>query len=161
MKILDNKGVTLVEILMAIVILSVVMIIVYSMLFQTYEIVESSSIRVTDNRMVEFVFEDISNYIRKLESYNRSNEEDNKDHYLIESYSSKEKKTIEILIIYDENYNILKLLNNENDEVIKRINNVTNFNINRLDNSNIFNLNLTFNDGVEFNKFKTITARNF
>lgn len=71
-----NKGLTLVELLLAISIFGIVMVLVSTMLIQTYDIFGGTSERLTRKQMAEIRLEEIADAIRGNESYSLGDNED-------------------------------------------------------------------------------------
>lgn len=67
-KILNNKALTLVELLVAITVFSALMIIATSMIIQSFDIINRSSEQVSTNQLAEIMLEDITNNLRIVES---------------------------------------------------------------------------------------------
>ncbi|PTV99089.1 prepilin-type N-terminal cleavage/methylation domain-containing protein [Halanaerobium saccharolyticum] len=121
-----NNGITLIEILMAVIILGAVMSIATPMIIQTFNIVEDSSVRITKNRMADIMLEDISKYFRSAVSYDK-NTINGLDIYEFEAFSPQDgnRKNYKIIETSDS-----KLEFRENGNLIRKIDNVDDFNIN-------------------------------
>lgn len=61
----NNKGLTLVELLITIVILGLVMIVISTILFQAFAMFRDSTERVSNNRLLEIMIADLNNNIRE------------------------------------------------------------------------------------------------
>lgn len=111
---IDN-GFTLVEILMTVIILGVVMLIVTSMIIQSFNIVDDSSQRITQNRLVEIMIEDISNYFRSATDFT----EISSNKYEFEAYSPYDGNEKTYRISYDNTAH--ELIFEENGDILRKI----------------------------------------
>jgi competence protein ComGC len=164
--ILNINGMTLVEALLTIIVLGVVMLIVTSMIIQSYNVFENTSERLTKNRLVEIMLQDIKNHIRTAtnkDNYNKSeilNASGQKigELYSFQSFPNNNTTKINYEI---KHLNEDKLIFYENNKVIREINNVLKFNITRK--GYLFYIKIIFSDESNNEKEKTLTifARNF
>lgn len=157
-KILNNRAITLVEILIAITLFSVVMIIATSMIIQSFNIINSSSETVSTKQLAEIMLDDITNNLRIIESVIR--EENN-----LWEFNFQEN--------YDENIIKLEIVNNKlqmkiDGKVIRVLDNVKNTDILEIVKDGtgnptgeiIVKLNVEEETGRTINKRKIILARN-
>lgn len=157
-KILNNRAITLVEILIAITVFSVVMIIVTSMIIQSFNIINSSSETVSTKQLAEIMLDDITNNLRIIKSVVR--EENN-----LWEFNFQEN--------YDDNKIKLEITNNTlkikiDGKVVRVLDNVQNTDIVEIVKDGtgnptgkiIVNLNVEDETGRTINKRKIILARN-
>ncbi|TDO92248.1 prepilin-type N-terminal cleavage/methylation domain-containing protein [Halanaerobium saccharolyticum] len=130
---LDNNGITLIEILMSVIILGLVMAIATPMIIKTFNIVEDSSVRITQNRMADIMLEDISKYFKSAVSF-EENTINGLEIYKFEAFSPQDgnKKNYKIIETSDS-----KLEFRENGKLIRKIDSVDDFDINK-DNSPLY-----------------------
>ena len=154
---IDN-GLTLVEILMTIIILGVVILIVTSMIIQSFSIVDDSSQRITQNRLVEIMLEDISNYFRSATDFTVVSS----SVYEFEAYSPYDGNENTYRISYDNTNS--ELIFEENGNVLRVVSGISSFNIisGTDSNSYIYQISVTYTDenGIQFEKQINLYARN-
>lgn len=156
--ILNQSGITLIEILIAIIVLGIIMSIVTPMIIQSFTIVEDSSVRISQNRLADIMLEEISKYFKSIipTSYTNKNIDGLKI-YEFEAFSPQDgnKKNYKIVETSDSNLEF-----REEGNLLNRIENINNFNIKN--DSPLYTLNLKFTNenGVELNKQLNIFTRN-
>lgn len=161
--IFNKNGMTLVEALLAIIVLGVVILIVTSMIIQSYNIFRNTSERLTTNRLVDIMMQDIKNSFRTASEYSESKIYNASNQEIGELYSffafpnnNETKINYEIKYFYDN-----ELIFYENNVTIREIDNVTKFNIQ--DDGYLFYITINFIDENtnEKEKNQTVFARNF
>ncbi|ADO77001.1 pilus assembly FimT family protein [Halanaerobium praevalens] len=152
-----NKGITIIEILITVMILGVVFSVASPMIIQTFNIFDKSSIRITQNRLADLMLEDISTHFKSAMSYNEK-KINGLNIYEFEAYSpqSGNQKTYKIIETANS-----ELEFRENGNLIRRIENVEKFKINN-DNPPIYFLELKINkeNGEKLEKQISLYARN-
>lgn len=152
-----NRGITIIEILITVIILGIVFSVVAPMIIQTFDIFEESSIRITENKLADIMLKDISIHFKSAISYNK-NTINGLNIYEFEAYSprSGNQKTYKIVETTNS-----ELEFRENGNLVRKIGNVESFNIND-DNPPIYFLELKINkeNGKELEKQISLYSRN-
>lgn len=119
-RLLNIKGVTLVELLIAITIFSVVMLIATSMIIQSFNIFNRSAETVSTNQLAEIMLDDITNNLREITSFNGENNK-------VWSFTAKDNGSdVNLKIIYSGD----ELKISVDNQIIRSIKNVRDFYIN-------------------------------
>lgn len=122
-KIINNKGITLVEILVAITVFSAVMIIATSMIIQSFNIINRSSEQVSRKQLAEIMLEDITNNLRQIDSV--ISDEDNSWEFNFLDGNANDKLKIELndnkleMKIDGKDIRVTKNIKNPDIEIIK------------------------------------------
>lgn len=124
---LNVSGITLIEILMAVIILGIVISIVTPMIIQSFTVVEDSSVRVSQNRLADIMLEEIGEHFKSSipNSYIEKTV-NGSEIYEFEAFSPKDgnKKLYKIIETSDselefrENGNLLRTIENIEDFII-------------------------------------------
>lgn len=156
-KILNNKAITLVELLIAITVFSAVMIIAISMIIQSFNIINRSSEQVSKNQLAEIMLEDITNNLRIVESVVK--DENNLWEFKFPDNYTDDKLEIKI----SDNKLQMKI----DGKVIRVINNIKNIDIVEIVNDEdgytgriIVKMKVKDETGRIIEKRKTVLARN-
>jgi prepilin-type N-terminal cleavage/methylation domain-containing protein len=154
---IDN-GFTLVEILMTIIILGVVILIVTSMIIQSFSIVDDSSQRITQNRLVEIMLEDISKYFRSATDFTVVSS----NVYEFEAYSPYNGNENTYRISYNDTDSELTF--EENNNVLREVTGISFFDMSSgaTSNSYIYQISVKYIDenGIQNEKQINLYARN-
>lgn len=148
-RVINIKGVTLVELLIAITIFSVVMMIATSMIIQSFNIFNRSVDTVSTKQLAEVMLVDITNNIREIISYNKEN--NNEWDFTLNNGS---EINLEIKYSGDEVQMLVE------DEIIRSIKNVDDFYIERSENRFIIYLEVEDEEGEIIIKRKEVLSRN-
>lgn len=114
----NNKGLTLVELLITLTILALVMTLIATILIQAFNVFNSSTERISTNRLTQIMVEDITQNIRE---YSYFDFEDNN------KWKFTSDRTDDFIIKYDENKKELTL--NKSDEEFRKLEGVEAFNL--------------------------------
>lgn len=96
----NNKGLTLVELLITLTILAIVMTLVATILVQAFNIFNSSTERVSNNRLTQIMVEDITQNIREYSYFDFKNnnkwefDPDKTNNFIIEYNENKKKLSL-------------------------------------------------------------------
>lgn len=148
-RVINIKGVTLVELLIAITIFSVVMMIATSMIIQSFNIFNRSVDTVSTKQLAEVMLVDITNNLREIISYNGEN--NNEWDFTLNNGS---EVNLEIKYSGDEVQMLVE------DEIIRSIKNVDDFDIERSENRFIIYLEVEDEEGEIIIKRKEVLSRN-
>lgn len=158
-KLSNNIGITLIEILMAVIVLGAVMSVVTPMIIQSFNIVEDSSVRISQNRLADIMLKNIGDHLKSAVSpVNEENKMNGSTIYEFDAYSLQNgnKKSYKIIKTSDS-----ELEFKENGNLLREIRNVKHFDIIK-DNSPLYILELKVltESGEIINKQLNINARN-
>lgn len=149
-RVINIKGVTLVELLIAITIFSVVMIIVTSMIIQSFNIFNRSAETVSTKQLAEIMLVDITNNLREITSFKGEANE-------VWNFTTEDNGSdVNLKIIYSDK----ELKISIDNKIIRNINNVENFNIERSANRFIIYLEVEDEEGEIIIKRKEVLSRN-
>lgn len=139
----NNKGLTLVELLITLTILALVMTLTATILVQAFNIFNSSTGRVSNNRLTQIMVEDITQNIREYSYFNfKSNN--------IWKFASD--RVDNFIIKYDKNKNELTL--NKSDKVFRKLEGVKDFKLKSYASDKIVNYDknkIEFRTGIKIN----------
>lgn len=149
-RVINIKGVTLVELLIAITIFSVVMIIATSMIIQSFNTFNRSVDTVSTKQLAEVMLVDITNNLREITSFKGEANE-------VWNFTTEDNGSdVNLKIIYSDK----ELKISIDNKIIRNINNVENFNIERSANRFIIYLEVEDEEGEIIIKRKEVLSRN-
>lgn len=137
----NNRGFTLVEVLITFTILIIVLTLMGTILVQSFDIFRDSTERVSNNRLTQIMIEDISQNIREYTFF---------DFKTNDQWKFSSDKADEFLIEYDDNANELTLEKPEGDE-FRTLSGVVEFQLNNYASDQVVFYDRTkieFNNGV-------------
>lgn len=149
-RVINIKGVTLVELLIAITIFSVVMIIATSMIIQSFNTFNRSVDTVSTKQLAEVMLVDITNNLREITSFKGEANE-------VWNFTTEDNGSdVNLKIIYSDK----ELKISIDNKIIRNINNVENFNIERSANRFIIDLEVEDETGKFIKKRREVLSRN-
>lgn len=158
----NNKGITLIELIISLVFLGIILVIVSSFLFSTFDILKNNSDRVTTNQLTEIMLEDMTNLLREVKAHDEINNEKIEKHIF---YNDIEKENVDFKIIYNKRNNILKI--EKNSMTVRSLNRVLSKDDENIlkkikEDSSVFIINFLVKDksGNIIKKHKTVLSRN-
>ncbi len=166
-KIIDNKGLTVIELLVAIVILGVVMAIVTGMVVQSFNVFDSSTRRMSAGQLAELAKTEIAGYLRTTIPHTDNNFEDLGEWRFKGYHPRYPDLIVDFTIKHDEANNTLSVEINGGEiegQSVLILNNVVDFDINQLDDDNdsFFEIYVKIDDGDNIaTKRTTVKSRNF
>lgn len=149
-RVINIKGVTLVELLIVITIFSVVMMIATSMIIQSFNTFNRSAETVSTKQLAEIMLVDITNNLREITSFKGEANE-------VWNFTTEDNGSdVNLKIIYSDK----ELKISIDNKIIRNINNVENFNIERSANRFIIYLEVEDEEGEIIIKRKEVLSRN-
>lgn len=154
----DKKALTLIEILLAVIILGIVMTIATTIIIQTFGIVGSSSSRMSTKQLTSLAENRIEKHLQTAINDVNNNFGKEQIQWTFKGYSDAGEK-----IDYQVDHNNDKLtltIGTQSGEVI--LNNVNDFYIEKVNNKGVFRLYFDVNDDTDsIKRKKIVTARNY
>jgi len=162
------KGLTLVELLVAITLLGFVLTIATAMILPSYEIYDSSTRRMSASQLAELAKTEVSGYLRMaIDDEDKENKfGDDRDNWEFYGYHRDEGNDIvKYILSHNSDRLEIEVRNSENEEITRHsrmiVNNVKDFHIVEID-SNSLELYIEIDDGEKLaEKRITVNPRNF
>lgn len=153
----NNKGVTLVELLIAIVVLGVVMTIVPLFLFPSFNILRDNSTRVTNNQLAEIMLNDMTSYLREARTDGETEIKNAIEEHIF--YKDSDSGDEDFRIIYNENNQSLEI--REDSSIIRTLERVKSFSkTGPVESSFRINFIIEDENGNYIEKSKSVFSRN-